>query len=159
MTWNLFFTLVDMVGPILTRFWPENSLKLIFYPGRHGLTRIDSVDSVLTENDGFDPKTAWNSFFTLVDMVWPVLTRWTRFWSKMTVLTWNGLKLIFYSGRHVLTRIDSVDSVLTENDGFDPKTHFLLGRHGLTCIDPVESVLMERCGWLEKNIFLNFPFS
>jgi len=67
----------------------------------------------------------------------------------MTVLTQNGLKLIFYPGRHVLTRIDSVDSVdsvLTENDGFDPKTHFLLGRHGLTCIDPVESVLMERCG-------------
>jgi len=109
------------------RFWPENGLKLIFYPGRHGLTRIDSVDSVLTENDGFDPKTAWNSFF--------------------------------YPGRHGLTRIDSVDSVLTENNGFDPKTHFLLGRHGLTCIDPVESVLMERCGWLEKNIFLNFPFS
>jgi len=35
---------------------------------------------------------------------------------------------------------------LTENDSFDPKIHFLLGRHGLTCIDPVESVLMERCG-------------
>jgi hypothetical protein len=160
----------------------------------------------------------WNSFFTPVDMVGPVLTRWTRFWPKMTVLTpkrpethflpwstwfdpywlgglgfdrkwrfWpeNGLKLIFYPGRHGLTRIDSVDSVLTENDGFDPKrletyfllwstcfdpywlgglgfdpkTHFLLGRHGLTCIDPVESVLMERCGWLEKNIFVNFPFS
>jgi hypothetical protein len=64
----------------------------------------------------------------------------------MTVLTRNGLKLIFYPGRHILTRIDSVDSVLTENGGFDPKTHFLLGRHGLTCIDPVESVLMERCG-------------
>jgi len=95
------------------RFWPENGLKLIFYPGWHGLTRIDSVDSVLTENDGFDPKTAWNSFFTLVDMVWPVLTRWTRFWPKITVLTRNGLKLIFYSGRHVLTRINSVDSVLT----------------------------------------------
>ena len=103
----------------------QNSLKLIFYPGRHGRTRIDSMDSVLTENDGFDPKrlkthflpwstwfdpywlgglgfdrkwrfwpeTAWNSFFTLVDMFWPVLTRWTRFWSKMTVLT---RKLIFY---------------------------------------------------------------
>ena len=129
----------------------QNNLKLIFYPGRHGWTCIDSVDLVLTENDGFDPKTAWNSFFlpwstwfdpywlgglgfdpktawnsffTLVDMVWPVLTRWTRFWLKMTVLTRNGLKLIFYPGRHVLTRIDSVDSVLTENDGFDLKTHF-----------------------------------
>jgi len=156
-----------MVGPVLTgwtRFWPKmtvltrNDLKLIFYPGQHGLTRIDRVHSVLTKNDGFDPKwpethflsqstwfdpywpglgfgrkwrfwpeTAWNSFFTLVDMVWPVLIRWTRFWSKMTVFTWNGMKLIFYPSRD-----------------------------GLTRIDPVDSVLMERCGWLEKNIFLNF---
>jgi hypothetical protein len=61
-------------------------------------------------------------------MVWPVLIRWTRFWSKMTVLTRNGMKLIFYPGRHGLTRIDPVDSVLVENDGFHPKrheTHFL----------------------------------
>jgi len=107
----------------------------------------------------FWPETAWNSFFFLVNMVWPVLTRWTRFWPKMTVLTRNGLKLIFYPGRHGLTRIDSVDSVLTENDGFDRKLIFYSGRHGLTRIDSVESVLIERCGWLEKNIFLNFPFS
>jgi len=103
-------------------------MKLIFYPGRHGLTRIDPVNSVLVKNDGFDPKTAWNSFFILVDMVWPVLTWWTRFWSKITVLTRNGPKLIFYPGRHGLTRIDSVNSVLVKNDGFDPKrpeTHFL----------------------------------
>jgi len=129
------------------------------WPETHFLPRSTWLDPYWLGRLGFDPKMAWNSFFTLVDMVWPVLTRWTRFWPKMTVLTRNGLKLIFYPGRHVLTRIDSVDSVLTENDGFDPKTHFLLGRHGLTCIDPVESVLMERCGWLEKNIFLNFPFS
>ena len=127
MAWNSFFTPVDMVGPVLTRwtrFWPKmtvltrNRLKLIFYPGRHGLTRIDSVDSVLTEN----------SFFTLVDMFWPVLTRWTRFWPKMTVLTRNGPKLIFYPGRHGLTRIDLVDSVLVKNNSLDPKrpeTHFL----------------------------------
>jgi hypothetical protein len=46
----------------------------------------------------------------------------------MTVLTRNGMKLIFYPGRHGLTRIDLVSSVLVENDGFDPKrheTHFL----------------------------------
>jgi hypothetical protein len=67
----------------------------------------------------------------------------------MTVLTRNSPKLIIYPGRHGLTRIDPVDLVLVENDGFDPKrpeTHFLPGRHGLTRIDPVESVLMERCG-------------
>jgi hypothetical protein len=101
----------------------------------------------------FWPETARNSFFTLVDMVWPVLTRWTRFWSKMTVLTRNGPKLIFYPGRHGRTRIDSMDSVLTR------KLIFYSGRHGLTRIDSVDSVLMERCGWLEKNIFfliLNF---
>jgi hypothetical protein len=45
-------TRIDSVDSVLTR----NGLKLMFYPGRYGLTRIDSVDSVLTENDGFDPK-------------------------------------------------------------------------------------------------------
>jgi len=46
----------------------------------------------------------------------------------MTVLTRNGPKLIFYPGRHGLTRIDLVNSVLVKNNGFDPKrpeTHFL----------------------------------
>jgi hypothetical protein len=43
--------------------------KLIFDPGRHGLTPIDPVDLVLIKNDGFDPKRPENSFFTLVDMV------------------------------------------------------------------------------------------
>ena len=105
---------------------------------------------------------AWNSFFIPIDIVGLVLTRWTRFWSKMTVLTRNGLKLIFYPGRYGLTRIDPVDSVLIKNNGFDLKrlknSFFYPGQHGLTCIDPVESVFMERCGWLEKNIFLNFKF-
>jgi hypothetical protein len=44
-----------------------------------------------------------------------------------------------------------MDSVLTENDGFDPKTHFLLGRHGLTCIDPVNSVLVKNDGFDPKR--------
>ena len=30
--------------------------KLIFYPGRHGLTRIDPVNLILVGNDDFDPK-------------------------------------------------------------------------------------------------------
>ena len=47
----------------------QNDLKLIFHPSRHGLTRIDPVNSVLVENDGFDPKQPENSFFTLVDMI------------------------------------------------------------------------------------------
>jgi hypothetical protein len=37
-------------------------------------------------------------------------------------------------------------TVLTENDGFDRKLIFYSGRHGLTRFDLVESVLMERCG-------------
>ena len=137
----------------------QNGLKFIFYPDRHGWTRIDPVDSVLTKNDGFDrnglkthflpwltwfdpywsgglgfdwkwrfwPKQLENSFFTLVDMVWPVLTRWARFWPKWRFLPETTWKLIFYPSRH-----------------------------GLTRIDPVELVFMERYGWPEKNIFLNF---
>jgi hypothetical protein len=64
----------------------------------------------------------------------------------MTVLTRNSPKLTFYPGRHGLTRIDPVDSVLVGNDGFDPKqleTHFLPWS---TWFDPVDLVLMERCG-------------
>jgi hypothetical protein len=62
----------------LSRIDPVNSVlvknngfdpKLIFYPGRHDLTRIDLVNSVLVKNDGFDPKRPETHFFTLVDMV------------------------------------------------------------------------------------------
>ena len=38
----------------------RNGPKLIFYPGRHGLNRIDLVDSVLTERCGWLEK---NIFF------------------------------------------------------------------------------------------------
>ena len=111
---------------VLTR----NGPKLIFYPGRHGLTRIDSVNSVLVKNDGFDPKrpethflpwstwfdlywlgelgfdqkwrfwpeTTWNSFFTLVDMFWPVLTRWTRFWPENSFFTWPTWFDLYWPG-------------------------------------------------------------
>jgi len=64
---------------------------------------------------------------------------------KITGLTQNGMKLIFYPGRHGLTRIDPMNSVLVKNDGFDPKLIFYPGRHGLTRIDLVDSVLTERC--------------
>jgi hypothetical protein len=67
------------------RFWPETAWKLIFYPRRHGLTRINPVESVLIENDGFDTERPENSFFTLVDIVWPILTRWNRFLWKDAV--------------------------------------------------------------------------
>jgi len=86
MAWNSFFIPVDSV---LTR----NGLKLIFYPGRYGLTRIDPVDLVLIENDGFDLKRPENSCFTLVDMVWPVLTRWNRFLWKDAV---DSRKIFFW---------------------------------------------------------------
>jgi len=109
---------------------------------------------------GFDPKRPENSIFTLVDMVWPELTRWTRFWLKIMVLTRNGPKTHFWSWSTWF------DSYWPGGLGFDKKWRFwpetarklifYPGRHGLTCIDLVESVFMERCGWLEKNIFLNF---
>jgi len=117
-----------------TEFWPKITVLTKNWPETHFSTRSTWLDPYWPGGLGFGrkwwfwPETAWNSFFTLVDMVWPVLTWWTRFWSKMTVLTRNGMKLIFYPGRHGLTRIDPVDSVLVENDGFDPKrpeTHFL----------------------------------
>ena len=44
-------------------------MKLIFYPGQHGLTHIDPVDSILTGNDIFDPKQDETHFFTSADMV------------------------------------------------------------------------------------------
>ena len=92
----------------------------------------------------FWPETAWNSFFFLVNMVWPVLTRWTRFWPKMTVLTRNGLKLIFYPGRHGLTRIDSVDSVLNENLFF-------------TLVDMFWPVLTRWTRFWPENSFFTWP--
>ena len=103
------------------------------WPETHFLSRLAWLDPYwpgglgFDQNDDFYPKWLENSFFTLVDMVWPVLTRWARFWPKWQFLPETTWKLIFYPGRH-----------------------------DLTCIDLVESVFMERCGWLEKNIFLNF---
>jgi hypothetical protein len=40
-------------------------------------------------------------------MVWPVLIRWTRFWSKMTVFTWNGWNSFF-------TLVEMVWLILTQ---------------------------------------------
>jgi hypothetical protein len=51
------------------------------------------VDLVLIKNDGFDPKRPENSFFTLVDMVWPVLTWWNRFLWKDAV---DSRKIYFW---------------------------------------------------------------
>jgi hypothetical protein len=42
-------TRIDLMDSVLT-------LKFIFYPDRHRLTRSDPIDLVFTENDGFDPK-------------------------------------------------------------------------------------------------------
>jgi len=158
MTENYVETLEKNFWRVSTRwtgFWPkitvltQNGLKLIFYPGQHGRTRIDLMDSVLTENDGFDPKRLKTHFLpwsTWFDPYWlgglGFDQKW-RFWPKTHFLPWSTCFDPYWLG----------------GLSFDPKTHFLLGRHGLTCIDQVESVLMERCGWLEKNIFLNFLFS
>jgi len=61
-------------------------------------------------------------------------------------LTQNDPKLIFYPGRHGLTYINSVGSVLTGNDDFDPKqheTHFLPRSTWFDPYYPVDSVLTE----------------
>jgi hypothetical protein len=79
---------------------------------------------------------------------------------KITGLTQNGMKLIFYPGRHGLTRIDPVNSVLVKNNGFDPKLIFYPGRHGLTRIDPVNSVLVKNNGFDPKRPETHFlPWS
>jgi hypothetical protein len=86
------------------RFWPENGLKLIFYPGRHGLTRIDSVDSVLTENDGFDPKRLETHFLlwsTCFDPYWLGglgFDRKWRFWPENSFFTWPTWFDLYWPG-------------------------------------------------------------
>jgi len=106
----------------------RNNPKLIFYPGRHGLTRTDlmtrfwSEMTVLTRNN---PKLIF----------YPGRHGLTRPDPVSSVLVGNDgfdPKLIFYPGRHGLTRIDPVSSVLVGNDGFDPKLIFYPSRHGLT---------------------------
>jgi hypothetical protein len=100
---------------------------------------------------------AWNSFFIPVGMVGPVLTRWTRFWPKMMVLTKMAWKLIFYPGRHGLTRIDLVGSVLIETAW---KLIFYSGRHGLTPIDLVGSVLTKMTVFTRNDLKTHFlPWS
>jgi len=133
---------------VLTR----NGLKLIFYRNRHDLTHVDLMYTVLTENDDFDPKrleihflprSTWfhpyclvgsiftendsftlnsrNSFFILVDTIWLVLTLWTWFWPKMTVLIQNSLKLIFLPWSTWFDLYCSEAPVFPENDSFDLK--------------------------------------
>jgi len=132
----------------------QNNLELIFYPGRHGWTRIDSVDSVLTENDGFDPKTAWNSFFTLVDMVWPVLTWWTRFWPKMTVLTRKRPET------HFLPWSTWFDPYWLGGLGFDRKWRFwpeTAWNSFFTLVDMFWPVLTRWTRFWPENSFFTWP--
>ena len=90
---------------------------------------INPVNQVLTKNNSFDPKRTENSFFTLVDMVWLVLTWWTWFWLKMTVLTRNGLK-----------------------------THFLLWSTWFEPYWPDGIGFYGKMRLTRENIFLNFKF-
>jgi hypothetical protein len=73
-------------------------MKLIFYPGRHGFTRIDPVNSVLVKNDGFDPKRPETHFLpwsTWFDPYWlgelGFGQKW-RFWpetARNSFLPWS----------------------------------------------------------------------
>jgi len=107
MTWNSFFTPVDMVGPVLTRwtrFWPKMTVWTPKRPETHFLPWSTWFDPYWLGGLGFDrkwrfwPETAWNSFFTLVDMVWPVLTRWTRFWPENSFFTWPTWFDLYWPG-------------------------------------------------------------
>ena len=81
---------VDLVSTEITVL-TLNDLKFIFYPSWYGLTCIDPIDTVLTENDGFEPK--WpKTHFLLWLTVWPILAsgidfhrKW-QFWPEMA---WN----------------------------------------------------------------------
>jgi hypothetical protein len=119
---------------VLTR----NGLKLIFYRNRHDLTHVDLMYTVLTENDDFDPKRLEIHFLPRSTWFHPYCLVGSIF-TENDSFTLNCPKLIFYLSWHDLTRIDPVDMVLTENDGFDPKqpeTHFFI------LIDVVWSVLL-----------------
>ena len=114
MTWNSFFTPVDMVGPVLTRwtrFWPKMTVLTRKRPETHFLPCSTWFDPYWLGGLGFDPKTAWNSFFTLLDMVWPVLTQWTRFWPETA---WNSF----------FTLVDMFWPVLTRWTRFWPENSF-----------------------------------
>jgi hypothetical protein len=122
-TEKYFFTCINPVNLVLKKI-------IVFYPKwleTHFLSRLTWFDSYWP--DGLWSEIAWNSFCIPVDMVWLVLTWWTRFWPKMLILIQNGMKLIFYPNRYGLIRIDLMNSFF-----------------------------MEKCGWPKKNIFLNFNF-
>jgi len=112
------------------------------------------VDRVLTKNNSFDPKwpkTHFLSQSTWFDSYWPGgldFDRKWRFWPETT------RKLIFYPGRHGLTRIDPVNSILAENDGYDPKrpeTHFLPWSTWFDPYWPGDLVLVENDGFDPKR--------
>ena len=106
---NSIFTLVDMVSPVLT---PWNRFCVLWKM------------MVLTRNVTKTYFLPWSTWF---DPYWPgwlgfdINDCFDRKWQFWPETSW---KLIFYPGRHGLTRIDQV-----------------------------KSVFIERCGWFEKNIF------
>jgi hypothetical protein len=132
------------------------------WPGTHFLSRSTWLGPYWLGGLGFDPKTAWNSFFTLVDMVWPVLTRWTRFWPKMTVLTRKRPET------HFFTLVDMVWPVLTRWTRFWPKITVLTRKLIFYLADMVWPVLTRWNRFLWKDavdsrkiyfwifLFLNF---
>ena len=91
-----------MVWPVLTwwtRFWPEMTVLTRKRPETHFLPWSTWFDPYWLGGLGLDrkwrfwPETARNSFFTLVDMVWPVLTRWNQFLWKDAV---DSRKIFFW---------------------------------------------------------------
>ena len=127
----------------------RKGLRLIFYIGWHGLTYIDLVNPVFTENDRFDPKQLKAHFYpcwhglTCIDPMSSVLMgkwHWLEknifwilnfelfflfFWIKIEI-KWNMRKVLenpklgYYKALFSLD-VDQNDAILNQNTSFESK--------------------------------------
>jgi len=119
-------------------------MKLIFYPGRHGLTRIDPVNSVLVKNDSFDPKRPETHFLpwsTWFDPYWPGELSFGQKWRFWPETAQNSF----------FTLVDMVWPVLTRWTRFWPKMTVLTENSFFTPVDIVWPVLTRWNRFLWKD--------
>jgi hypothetical protein len=80
------------------------------WSGTHFLSQSTWFDPYWPSGLSFDPKQLETHFLPLSTWFDPYWPGWLDFDQKITVLTKNGLKLIFWPGRHGLTCNDLVSS-------------------------------------------------